>query len=151
MCIRDSFKTGDVVVFSRTRRCSLWRPMTMRCSNQMNTWRQWARHSPARQPWKRAMLGGKTPTHTLAPISKTHTPLSVCLSVCLTVLGSLSLSQTERETEVFEGLPLQWLVIWYQFYTPIKLHPVLPTACERAPILFFSFFPSPSPLLFFIR
>ena len=40
----------------------------------------------------------------------------------------LCLFQTDRETEVFEWLPLQWLVIYDLFYTPIQLRPVLPTA-----------------------
>ena len=48
----------------------------------------------------------------------------------------------ERQTEVFEWLQLQWLVIWDTFYTPIEVRPVLPTACES--------FNSPPPLLFFI-
>ena len=36
----------------------------------------------------------------------------------------------ETDIEVFEWLPVQWLVIWDLLYTPTELRPVLPTACE---------------------
>ena len=67
-------------------------------------------------------------------------PLCLCVPV-------LCLSDTERETEVFEWLPLQWLVIWDLFYTPIQLRQFLPTAFWPTPSRSVFFFFSPPLLL----
>ena len=68
-------------------------------------------------------------------------PLDKCFRARVPVL---CLSQTERETEVFEWLPLQWLVIWDLFYTPYNsaqsFRPPPPPTHTHPP----------SPLLFFI-
>ena len=42
----------------------------------------------------------------------------------------ITLLGRETDSEVFEWLPLQRLVIWDLLYTPAELRPVLPTACE---------------------
>ena len=43
---------------------------------------------------------------------------------------SLSFYEHCGDNDVFKWLSLQWLVFWDLLYTPIELHPVLPTACE---------------------